>query len=299
MTMSAYLLYAVTVLIWGSTWLGIKFQLGEVDPLVSVLYRFGLSAVVLFAWCVLSRSRLRLPAKEHGFMMLQGVCLFSINYWLVYWSEVYLTSGIVAVIFSSLVFMNIFNSRVFLNRRFVPKVLLGGVLGMLGVGLLFFPELGQLSLHDEAMIGFLFGVLATYIASLGNIIATRNTATGLAVMSINAWCMLYGTLLLLVLALITGAEFRYPKEPDYTISLLYLALFGTVIAFGVYMRLLAMIGPNRAAYSSMLFPVVALLLSTWFEDYHWSWPAFVGLALIAAGNILVLGPRTNESICER
>ena len=136
--------------------------------------------------------------------------------------------------------------------------LVGAFTGISGVILLFYPELGEVSLSDDAFLGLMLGVFATFLASLGNLLATRNTATGLPVISVNAWGMLYGTAVLTLIAIITGAEFRFSTDNSYLLSLLYLAVFGSVLAFGMYLKLLAMIGPERAAYSSMLFPVVAL-----------------------------------------
>jgi len=288
MPLSAYVLYFTTVLIWGSTWLAIKFQLGEVDPLVSVIDRFGLASILLFAWCVLARARLRLTRREHAFVALQGACLFGLNYWLIYWAEVYLTSGVVAVIFATMVFMNFFNAALFLKRPLVAAVLVGGVIGLGGVALLFWPEFGSLSLDDTAWRGLLLALASTYVASLGNIVATRNARFGLKVITVNAWGMFYGTALLALAALVTGAEFRVPAGLAYTSSLLYLSVFGSIVAFGAYLRLMALIGPERAGYSAMMTPVVALLLSTLFEGYRWSPAAVAGLALIVAGNVLVL-----------
>ncbi len=288
MPVQAYFLYTVTVLIWGSTWLAIKFQLGEVDPLVSVIYRFGIAALLLFAWCVLARARIRLRPVEHAFIALQGMCLFGINYWLVYWSEVYLTGGVVAVVFATMVFMNIFNAAVFLRRSVTPVVFAGGVVGLFGVALLFWPEVSSLSLGDGAIRGLLLALASTYCASLGTIVATRNAAFGLPVISINAWGMLYGTLLLLVAGVFTGVEFRFPERLSYTYALLYLSIFGSIIAFGAYLRLIALIGPDRAGYNSMMTPLVALLISTFFEGYTWTVPAAFGLVLIVAGNLLAM-----------
>ena len=287
----SYSLYALIVLIWGSTWIAIKFQLGEVEPLVSVIYRFGISAILLFAWCVLVRARIRLSLLEHAFVALQGVCLFGINLWLTYSSEVYLAGGVVAVVFASTVFMNAFNAALFLRRPVAPPVLAGGMLGLCGVALLFWPEMQRFGSSDDAVRGLLLAVLATYCASLGNIVATRNTAFSLPVISINAWGMFYGTLLLLVIGALKGAEFGFPPRPSYTIALLYLAVFGSVIAFGAYVRLLAQIGPDRAGYSSMMIPLVALVISTLFEGYRWTVPAAGGVVLIIAGNLLAMRRR--------
>lgn len=285
---NALFLYTLTVLIWGSTWLAIKFQLGEVEPLVSVIYRFGLASLLLFAWCGLRGLSLALSRREHVFMALQGSCLFGFNYWLVYSSELYLTSGLVAVIFSFIVFFNVLNARLFLRMPVNPRVLIGAALGLLGVGLLFYPEMGALNLADEAVLGFSLALAATFVASLGNVIATRNSGSGRSVIIINTWSMFYGTLMLLLAALLTGTELSYEFTFEYTASLLYLSIAGSIITFGAYLRLLSMIGPDRAAYSSMLIPVVALALSTVFEGYQWTTPAIAGLLLIIAGNILVM-----------
>jgi drug/metabolite transporter (DMT)-like permease len=288
MPLSAYALYCTTVLVWGSTWLAIKFQLGAVDPLVSVIYRFGLASLLLFAWCVLARARLRLAPREHAFIALQGCCLFGLNYWLVYWAEVYLASGIVAVVFATMVFMNFFNAALFLKRPLVPAVLAGGLVGMVGVALLFWPELGSLGPGDAAWRGLLLALAATYVASLGSIVATRNAGFGLKVITVNAWGMFYGTALLALAALVTGVEFRFPAGVPYAASLLYLSVFGSIVAFGAYLRLIALIGPERAGYNAMMTPVVALLLSTLFEGYRWTLPAAAGLVLIVLGNAIVL-----------
>jgi drug/metabolite transporter (DMT)-like permease len=288
MSLQAYFLYALSVLIWGSTWIAIKFQLGEIDPMVSVIYRFGISSALLFAWCVLMRARIRLKPAEHLFVALQGACLYGINVWLTYWSEVYLTGGVVATVFALTVLANSLNAALFLRRPMIPAVLAGGVLGLCGVALLFWPEIGRLGSAEGAVGGLLLALLATYCASIGNIIATRNTTFGLPVISINAWGMFYGTLLLLVVGLFKGVEFGFPQRPSFTIALLYLAVFGSIIAFGMYVRLLALIGPGRAGYTSMMIPLVALLISTLFEGYRWTVPAVAGVVLIVAGNLLAM-----------
>lgn len=123
MSPQAYFLYVISVLIWGSTWIAIKFQLGEVNPMVSVIYRFGIASALLFAWCLLARARIRLNLVEHAFVALQGACLFGINVWLTYWSEVYLTGGVVAVVFALTVLMNSFNAALFLRRPVVRPCL--------------------------------------------------------------------------------------------------------------------------------------------------------------------------------
>ena len=282
------MLYAVTVCIWGSTWLGIKFQLGDVDPLVSVIYRFCAATLLLFAWCGLRRLKMRFGLRDHLFIALQGACLFGINYWLVYLAEVHLTSGIVAVVFSTIVFWNILNGRIFLKAPIRANVVCGAVLGIVGIGLVFWSELSGFSLDDAGFKGFALSVAATLMASFGNILSARNQRHGLPVVQTNAYGMAYGVLSLLAAALVAGKTFGFDSSPAYILSLSYLALFGSVVAFGCYLTLVGRIGADRAAYASLLFPIIALIISTLFEDYRWSLPAIVGVAVILAGNALAL-----------
>lgn len=281
-------LYAVTVLIWGSTWLGIKFQLGEVDPLVSVIYRFCLASVILFSWCGLRGLDMRFALRDHLFIALQGTCLFAVNYWLFYLAELHLTSGIVAVMFSTIVFWNILNGRFFLKTPLRATVICGAGLGIVGIGLVFWPELSGFSLEDDGLRGFLLSMAATLLASFGNILSSRNQKHGLPVVQTNAFGMAYGTLLMLAAALIAGKPFTIDPSAPYIISLLYLALFGSVIAFGCYLTLVGNIGAARASYATLLFPIIALIISTLFEGYQWSPTAVAGVAVILAGNALSL-----------
>jgi drug/metabolite transporter (DMT)-like permease len=281
-------LYGLTVFIWGSTWLGIKFQLGEVDPLVSVIYRFCLASVLLAVWCWLRGLNMRFGMRDHLFIALQGACLFAVNYWLFYLAEVHLTSGIVAVMFSTIVFWNILNGRVFLKTPVRANVICGAGLGILGIGLVFWPELSGFSMADDGLKGFVLSMAATLLASFGNILSARNQRHGLPVVQTNAFGMAYATLLMLAVALIAGKPFTVDPSASYVISLLYLALFGSVIAFGCYLTLVGKIGADRASYATLLFPVIALIISTLFEGYHWSPPAVAGVAVILAGNALSL-----------
>ena len=281
-------LYATTVLIWGSTWLVITFQLGEVDPILSVAYRFTLASLVLLAYAGLRKANLRFTARQHLFFGLQGVLLFSLNYLLVYLAELRLTSGLVAVIFSMLVFMNILLGALFLGTPVRMNVVIGAMIGLAGISLVFLPELKAFSLQDNGFVGLLLSLGGTLFASLGNIVAARNQREGLPVIQTNAFGMGYGAILMFIIALIAGAPFNFEATPTYIFSLIYLAVFGSVIAFGAYLTLLGKIGADRAGYSSLLFPIVALGLSTLFEGYQWSAPAVAGVLLVLAGNFLVL-----------
>ena len=289
--MQNLLLYATTVLIWGSTWLVITFQLGTVDPILSVAYRFTLASLLLLAFAVLRKINLRFTARQHVFFGLQGALLFSLNYLLVYLAELRLTSGLVAVIFSMLVFMNILIGALFLGTPVRLNVVAGAIIGLVGISLVFLPELSAFSLHDRGFVGMLLSLGGTLFASLGNIVAARNQREGLPVVQTNAFGMGYGAILMFAIALIAGTPFRFEMTPTYIGSLVYLALFGSIIAFGAYLTLLGRIGADRAAYASLLFPLVALGISTLFEGYRWSAPALVGVLLVLAGNFLVLSRR--------
>ena len=283
------LIYAVVVLIWGTTWYTIKFQLGVVAPEISLVYRFGLAAACVFAWARMTGSPLALSWRDHRFVAVQGVTLFCLNYWMTYLSTQYLTSGLVAVLFTSIIFFNIVNGRMIFGTPVEPRVVAAAGAGVAGVALLFLPEL-QAALGDATVLrGALLALGATYVASLGNMAASRNTRAGLPVVTVNAYGLAYGTLGLAAIAAIRGTPMAFDPRWPYVASLLYLALAGTSLAFGLYLALIKRIGASRAAYTSVLFPVVALTVSTLFEGYRWSVVAVIGLAVLVAGNALALG----------
>lgn len=283
------LIYGVVVLIWGTTWYVIKFQLGVVEPEISLVYRFGLAALCLFGYARLAGSPLALSWRDHRFIALQGATLFCLNYWMTYLSTQYLTSGLVAVLFTAIIFFNIVNGRMILGTAIEGRVLAAAGAGVVGVGLLFLPEL-QAAMHEPLIArGAALALGATYLASLGNMAASRNTRAGLPVVTVNAYGMAYGAVGLAAIAVLRGAPLDFDPRWPYVLSLLYLSLAGTALAFGLYLALIRRIGASRAAYTSVLFPVVALVVSTLFEGYRWSLPAVIGLAVLVAGNALALG----------
>ena len=297
--MANFLFYTLTVLIWGSTWLGIKFQLGVVDPALSIAYRFLLAALILFGWCFLRRLRLRFSRSEHGFILLQGIFLFAVNYLLFYLAEQLITSGLAAVVFSTIVILNIVNGRIFLGTPLEWKVLFGAGLGLLGLLLMFWPEMLAVHFSGPVLQGLLLSFGATYLASLGNILSARNQQRGLPVVQTNAFGMAYGAFCMLLVVLVRGVPIQIELTAPYLLSLGYLALFGSVIAFGCYLSLVGRIGPGRAAYATLLFPIVALLLSTFWEDYRWTAEAITGIVLILGGNYLALARKRKIEAPER
>jgi len=286
--------YLLTVVIWGSTWFAIKFQLGTVDPSLSLAYRFGLASVILMIWCVCRQVPMRFSLREHVAMMAQGACLFSINYLLFYWCTGLITSGLVAIIFSTVIVMNIINGAIFLRKPVQGLVLLGALIGLSGITLVFWQEIqASRTVSAEAsknvLKGLGIGLVATLFASLGNILSARNQSHKLPVLQTNAYGMAYGTFLMVLFALISGVSMQFEWTAPYVVSLIYLSVFGSIIAFGAYLTLVGRIGADRAAYATVLFPLVALLISSVFENYTWTPMALVGVVLVLIGNVLVVG----------
>jgi drug/metabolite transporter (DMT)-like permease len=291
--MSSLGLYLTSVLIWGSTWLAITFQFGTVPPAVSVTYRFALAGMILFAWARLRGLRLRFSPGDHLWMALQGFLLFGMNYLCVYLAETEITSGLVAVAFSLLVILNIIGSRIFFGTPLRPSTLLGAALGIGGIVLVFLPEISGGKGSGNPTLGIAFALGGALTASLGNIVAYRNHGRGLPVVQMNAFGMLYGALSVAVYALVTRQPFRFDWSPRYLFSLAYLAVFGSILAFGAFVALLGRIGADRAGYVTVAIPIVALLFSGLFEGLRWHASLGFGILLCLAGNVAVLRGRTN------
>jgi drug/metabolite transporter (DMT)-like permease len=284
-------LFAISTLIWGSTWLAIKFQLGDVAPEVSVAYRFALAAVLLGAWCVATRRSLRFSSHAHAFIALQGALLFGFNYVTVYWAEQYATSGLVAVLFSTIVFMNPVGARLLLETALTLRTIVAATLGVTGVALMFVPELKQAGSGGQAALGIALGLVSAAIASGGNMAATRNQRASIPIMPSTAWGMAYGALVSALAALAHGVPWTFDTRMPYVASLAYLAVFGSIGAFLAFLTLLKQVGPGPAAYVGVGTPVVAMLLSTLFEGYRWTPLAAFGVLLAVAGNWLAMAPR--------
>jgi len=285
---SDLLLFVVPSFIWGTTWLAIKFQLGTVAPEVSVAWRFALASLILLCWCRLRGIALRFTGSDHGRLALLGLLLFGLNYVLVYRSEQYLTSGLVSVLFAFLVFWNLLGARVLFGTPAPPAVILGALLGVAGVGLLFWPEVTSLRAGAGQGIGILLAAVATAVASAGNLYSQRLFAKGIAVVPGTAVAMGYASLTVIAYCAAAGVPFSFDPSPAYVLSLTYLALFGSVIAFVSFLTLLRRIGAGRSGYTAAVIPVIAMLASTVFEGYRWSAAALAGLALVLAGTVLVL-----------
>lgn len=288
MRLSNLFLYLIPVLIWGSTWYAITFQLGDVDPLFSVSYRFFLAGVILILYCLLLGKTLKYSLKQHLWMALQGQLLFGLNYWMVYVSENYLTSALVAIAFSLLIFLNIFFSALLLGDKVHRKVIMGAILGVSGTVLIFWPEIASYELGDNTYVGIVYCGLSIVFASLGNITSAHNQKKKLPVIQTNAFGMLYGSLGMMSIALLSGKWFSFSTDTGYMVSLVYLSIFGSIIAFSTYLTLVGRIGPSKAAYVILVIPIIALIISTIFEGYQLSMYSLGGIALILSGNLVAL-----------
>ncbi|MGH1376145.1 MAG: DMT family transporter [Alphaproteobacteria bacterium] len=284
------LLYILTVLIWGSTWYAVTLQLGVVHPVVSVTYRFALAAILLFIYTYgLKKNRqYNFTIKQHGFIALLGLCLFCLNYILFYFGTQYLTSGLVAILFSTITLMNIFNQALFFKIKVKKQVAFGSFIGLFGIVFVFWPEISNLNLGDNIVKGMLICVLASYSASLGNMVSIKNGKNNIPVLEANTFGMAYGALFSFILAALIGAPFTFDTSLPYVSSMLYLACFGSAIAFGCYLTLMKNIGADKAAYSTVLFPIVALTISTFLEGYVWTPLSLFGVMLALIGNVIAM-----------
>jgi drug/metabolite transporter (DMT)-like permease len=274
-------------LIWGSTWYIIKFQIGKTDPMLSVGFRFFIAGALILLFCIFKGKELRFPLKSHLFIALQGLCLFGFNYWFVYMAEEHLTSALVAVVFSTLVFMNILFNRLILKGPIDSKVVMGALLGFTGVVFLFKNEL-RFNFSENSVIAIIFCFASVCLASLGNILSALNQKNKIPLIQTNGLGMLYGSLAMIIFAFLRGKNFILDTNPSYLWSLGYLAIFGSVVAFSVYLKMLGEIGPDKAGYVILVVPLVALIISTFFENYQWNIYSIVGAALLFVGNAITL-----------
>jgi len=289
--MSNLILYIITVLVWGSTWFAIEFQLGVVAPEVSIVYRYLGAAVLLFAWSRYRGLKLGFSVRQHGWFVLLGFFLFGLNYILAYRAQIYLTSALTAIAFSAIVWMNIINARLFFGVQADKKVLFGSILGIVGIVTLFAPEIGDVSLTDSVLFGSFLAVAGAIVASFGNMVSQAAQKQNLPIIQSNAWGMLYGAILTSIIAVFEGHAFVFDWSTGYLVSLAYLTIFGSIVAFGAYLTLLGRIGAHKSGYVMVVFPVVALILSMLFEGLRLNASIVLGTALVLAGNTFVLWDR--------
>jgi drug/metabolite transporter (DMT)-like permease len=288
-------LYALVLALWSTSWIAIHYQLGVVDPVVSVLWRFMTGAAVMWVWVLVRGDGLRFPLADHLRFLALGLCLFSTNFILFYEAGLHIASGLMSVIFSIASVINGFLGFIVFRQRIEIRVLAGGLTGALGVGLMFLPEFSGGQMGASAAKGLLLCLAGTLCFCTGNLVATSIQRRGIGVHAANAFGMTYALPYLVGICVAMDLPFKIDWSPLYLTSLLWTGLVATTISFVAYITLLNRIGAARAAYVTVLSPAVALLISTWLENYQWSWPAALGLVAVMAGNVLVLrAPRPTK-----
>lgn len=283
-----YALYAGVILFWGFTWIALHYQVGAVSPEVSVAWRFLIAGPVMLAIAAARGESLVFPLSDHLIFVALGFFLFCANFTLFYYAAAVLTSGLLPVVFSLSSVINVGLGALVLRTPVNARIVAGGFLGSLGVALMFYPELAHMEMSSQAAMGLLLCIAGTLSFCLGNMISARMQKRGLPVFATSGYAMLYGAALLCAFAAWQGKAFIVEWTLPYLGGLIYLALIGSVAAFASYLTLLGRVGADRAAYATVVMPVLALLVSTAVEGYRWTIPAILGLASVLAGNVLVL-----------
>lgn len=291
------LLFAVCSLIWGTTWFVIKFQIDSTSPVVGVFYRYLLAAIImLIINIVFIKKTLKYPFANHKFFILQGLFNFCLNYILTYISEKYINSGLVALTFTALIYFNMFGMNLIYKKVISRNVILGAVLGFVGIILLFWREIINFNADRVTIYGIFIGVVATLFASAGNMFAYKNHLMKVPVMTFNMYGMIYGALFSFIIALTSGQSFSLPMTSTFLWSLTYLSFFGTVVAFWAYQTLVGTLGAERAAYTSIISPVIAIVISIIFENVLFTPQLLAGMIFCFAGNLLALKKTRTEGI---
>ena len=288
LSLSNLQLFAICVLIWGSTWFAITFQLGHVAVEMSVGYRFLLASAVLFVFCRWRRMALNFTRAQHADLFLFGAGLFSISYILVYYAETFVVSGMVAIGYSTSPMIAMFFSRVFFGTPMTRHVAAGAVLGIAGIVCVFWHEFGNLSVSRNAELGAILTMLSVFASGVGNMIAMRTQRRGLPTWTSMAWGMFYGGALSLIIGVATGKSFAIESGANYWLSLVYLSIFGSIITFACFLTLMKRIGAAPASYVGVMVPIIALTISFFFEKFIWGWLTTIGVALSVLGNVAML-----------
>ena len=293
--MNNYILFIFTLLCWAPTWHLIKYQLGYVDPLVSVFYRFIIASLIIFIFLFLKKKNLKFSINHHIWFLFFGICLYSVNYVFLYLSNTYLISAFPAVVFSTVVIMNIMGETFYFKKKPSLKTLIGASIGMVGIIIIFNDEIFSFSLDNGTHIGLFLALIGTLFASTGNMIHQRNLNNNFPSIQTIAYAMLYGSIITLLISQIRGTELMFEYSLSYIGSLIYLSTFGSIFAFIYYLRLLEKVGPGRAGYIAVVMPVLALIISTIFENLEWQTDLILGLPILIIGAVLVINQKTKTN----
>tara|TARA_B110000971_G_scaffold190967_1_gene202297 strand:+ start:610 stop:1491 length:882 start_codon:yes stop_codon:yes gene_type:complete len=293
--MSNLILFIATLFCWSPTWYLIKFQLGYVDPLVSVFYRFFAASLIIFLYLIIKKKNLIFSYKQHIWFLFFGMCLYSINYVFFYTSNTYLISAFPAIVFSTVVIMNILGEWFYFKKKPTIQTLIGAAIGMIGIVIIFNKEIFSFSLSNGTHIGLFLALLGTFCASTGNMVHQRNLNNNYPLIQTIAFAMLYGSLITLLITQLNNTELLFEFTFKYIASLTYLSVFGSIFAFIFYLKLLEKVGPGRAGYVGVVMPVIALLISTIFENLEWQIDLIIGLPTLLIGAVLVINQKIKSS----
>ncbi len=282
-----YFLYFGVILFWGSSWFAIKLQLGLVPEAISIAYRFYIASLILFLFCLLFKRKFDLKLKEIKWVFLQGIFLFSLNYYFIYLGTNYIKTGLVAVIFSTVSIFVLFNGTIFFREKLNFNILLGALIGIIGLILIFNKELQMYSFNTKIITGIILTIVGTYFASIGMLISQRNQKNHIPLVQTNTISMFMGATFIMIIALTTKNKLIFDFDFQYISSLLYLSMVGSVLGFGFYLKLLNNIGVGKASYVNVVTPVLALGISTLYENYTWDFLNSLGLALVIFGNLII------------
>ena len=289
--MKNFILFLVTLFCWSPTWYVIKFQLGYVDPLVSVFYRFLIASIIIFIYLIFKKKNLKFSLNYHIWFLFFGICLYSLNYVFFYLSNTYLISAFPAIVFSTVVIMNILGEGFYFKKKPSLKTLLGATIGMIGIMIIFNDEVFNFSLTNGTHVGLFLALLGTFCASTGNMVHQRNLNNNFPLLPTIAFAMLYGSLITFIITQIRGTELLFEFTFSYIASLAYLSIVGSIFAFIFYLSLLERVGAGRAGYVGVVMPVLALLISTVFEGLEWQLDLIIGLPILIVGAVLVINQK--------
>jgi drug/metabolite transporter (DMT)-like permease len=289
--MNNFILFGITLFCWSPTWYVIKFQLGYVDPLVSVFYRFFIASILIFIYLLIKKKNLKFSLNYHLWFLFFGICLYSLNYVFFYLSNTYLISAFPAIVFSTVVIMNILGEAFYFKKKPSLKTLIGATIGMIGIIVIFNDEIFNFSLSNVTHVGLFLALLGTFSASTGNMVHQRNLNNNFPLIETIAYAMLYGSFVTFLITQIKGAELLFEYSFNYIASLLYLSIIGSIFAFIFYLKLLEKVGAGRAGYVGVVMPVLALLISTVFENLEWQIDLIVGLPILIIGAVLVINQK--------
>lgn len=290
-TPRAWAAFIGCTLIWGSTWIVIRGQLGEVPPSWSVTWRFALGASVMVALCLATGKSLWLTPKQHGFALLVAISQFVLNFNLVYRSELYVTSGLVSLSFAFLLVTNSLFAALFLGQRVTRRFLLGSAIGLAGVALLFAPDLVRPGGGDFGY-GLMLAFAGVMSASIANVLQATRFGRSMPLEAGLAWAMAWGAMIDAAVALVVAGPPRFSTDPAYLAGLAYLGIAASAVAFSLYYTLIRTVGPGQAAWNGVVVPVVAMGISTGVEGFQWSASAFAGVALAIVGLVIALKAKT-------